>query len=176
MTHTPFETPNWYEALTLTERLSSPQGGNRDTYGEETPFDSDLASKRLNRWRAQSPFENDARFSQRLSAEEVTESDLLRLLGERADQLRRRIGSAPAWLQEIERLYAAWADEQMEKEAEASDDLGFLWIARPLILDGRKRFRQAVGDLRRSDESVPFDLDTVEELFIPGLVSQLATI
>src|SRR5262245_44582121 len=134
-----FETPNWYEALTLDERsqfavtaivTGAAEAGPITT---EQPVDQELAQKRLRRWRAQTPFNNDLHLAERLRKNRLTESSFIWLLGEPSQQLRQRFQPAPAWLGELERLYMQWAERQAAGLEGEDEDLGFLFVATPLI-------------------------------------------
>jgi type 2 lantibiotic biosynthesis protein LanM len=140
----------------------------------ETPINQELAQKRLQRWRAQAPFKDDIYFMQRLGKNRLTESDFIWLLGEPGQQLQKRFQPAPAWVSELERLYAEWASERSAGQEEETGELGFLCIARPLILDGHKRFSAGIEQLQREYQQIPFDAQTVERLFLPNLFTQLA--
>src|SRR5262245_8914732 len=113
-----FETPDWYEALTLDERsqfaCAAVAAGetNEGPVVCEPPVNQELAQKRLRRWRAQTPFNNDVHFAERLRKNRLTESDFIGLLGEPSQQLQRRFQPAPEWLRELERLYTQWASRQ----------------------------------------------------------------
>jgi len=177
-----FETPNWYEALTLDERsqiaVTAIAAGAADAapVAAEQPVDQELAQKRLRRWRAQTPFNNDVYFAERLRKNRLTESGFIWFLGEPSQQLRQRFQPAPAWLSELERLYTQWAERQAAGQEQKEEDLGFLFVARPLILDGHERLRAGVEQLRQQRQYVPFDAQTVEKLFLPNLFIQLSQV
>src|SRR5262245_7727890 len=182
MNHTYFETPNWYEALTLDERsqlaVTAIGTGAADAApaADEQPVDQELAQKRLRRWRAQTPFNNDLHFAERLRKNRLTESGFIWLLGEPSQQLRLRFHPAPAWLSELERLYTQWAVRQAAAQEPEDEDLGFLFVAKPLIRDGRERLRAGVEQLRERRQHVPFDAQTVEQFFLPNLFMQLTQV
>src|SRR5262249_27793602 len=149
-----FETPDWYEALTLDERSQSAGAGAATGEMDAAPVaaqpqvNQELAQKRLRRWRAQTPFNNDAYFAERLRKNRLTESEFIGLLGESGQQLRQRFRPAPAWLSELERLYTQWASRQSADQNQEVEDLGFLFIAKPLILDCRARLVAGIEPLQ----------------------------
>src|SRR5215813_10041688 len=177
-----FETPDWYEALTLDERSQSAvpaiATGVTDAapVSAEPPVNQELAQKRLQRWRAQTPFNNDVHFAERLRKNRLTESDFIGLLGELSQQLQRRFQPAPEWLRELERLYTQWASRQSAGQEQEGEDLGFLFIAKPLIFDGRKCLRAGIKQIRQLHQHVPFEAQAVEKLFLPNLFMQLSQV
>src|SRR5262249_2913825 len=138
--------------------------------------DQELAQKRLRRWRAQTPFNNDVHFAERLRKNRLSESDFIRLLGEPSQQLRQRFQPAPAWLSELDRLYAEGVARRAAGQEQEVGDLGFFFIAKPLILDGRERFRAGVEHLLREYPRAPFDAQTAENLLLPELFMRLAQV
>lgn len=170
MHQTIFETLNWYEALTLTERILILRGAEKDA------FDHDLARRRLKRWRSQSPFNSNYYFSQRLSIDHLSEEGFIRLLGETTDQLSNRFSEPPGWLQEIERVYSNWIRADFSDKRSQSTEMGFLVIVKPLIDLGIERLRRGAEALRREHANAPFDSSSVDHLFLPNLLPQLARI
>src|SRR5262245_6253288 len=140
-----FETPDWYEALTLDERSQSAGAaiatGVTDAapVSAEPPVNQELAQKRLQRWRAQTPFNNDVYFAERLRKNRLTESDFIGLLGEPSQRLRQRFQPAPAWLSDLERLYTQWASPPSAGQERQVEDVGLLVTPGPLCSDGRQR-------------------------------------
>jgi len=181
-----FETPDWYEALTLDERSQSAgpaiATGVTDAapVSAEPPVNQELAQKRLQRWRAQTPFNNDVYFAERLRKNRLTESDFIGLLGEPSQRLRQRFQPAPAWLSELERLYTQWASRQSSRQSggqeQEVEDLGFLFIAKPLILDGRARLRAGVEQLQQGHRHAPFEAQKAPNFFLPNLFMQLSQV
>ncbi len=181
MTQVNLETPNWYEALTLDERSRlagaiSASEATDTAHVVEAPVNQELAQKRLQRWRAQTPFNNDVYFTERLRKNRLSESDFIGLLGEPCQQLRRRFQPAPAWLSELERLYMQWKMRKSPVREQEGEDLGFLFIAKPLIYDGRVRLREGIEQLKKSHQRVPFEAEKVENLFLPNLFMQLSQV
>ena len=166
-----FEAASWYEALGVAERLPLLRAGEM----EEAGIDTALAGRRLERWRAQAPFHEDAFFLRRLIEGQLTEQEFGQLLGASAEQLRRAMREKPVWLLEIERLYTDWAEQR--EAANDEIDWELLWIARPLIEDGRRRFRAGAAELARQRPQGPMPAPgACEALFLPHLLAQLGAV
>ena len=82
------QSPAWHRATMLAERAASlhsrPRGADRVEINHAS------AARRLERWRSGPPFDDDARFAQRLAQDSLTEVDLRRLLGEPIEAVRDR--------------------------------------------------------------------------------------
>src|SRR5258705_13748560 len=95
------ESPRWYLAATLAERLADWRRHGSPRH----PFDAALAASRLERWKTQSAFaKNPGLWEERLASGGVSEEELLMLLGESAEQVRAHT-EAPAWLAVIAAAY-----------------------------------------------------------------------
>src|SRR4051812_16100083 len=146
----PFDLVSWYQALTLTERAEALR--RTATVPPEPPLDPGPPPARFARWRAQAPFGDQALFHRRLAADGLTEPLLRRRAGAPVSQV---LGDAPArapWLVALERAFAAPAsDEPLALPAKFAGvpTRGFLELARPLIVDGRRRLRAAAAGLAR---------------------------
>ena len=93
------ENPDWFKALTLSER----QVGLEKTPKKftKTDFDSKRAEWHMERWRAQSPFDNKSALEHRLKVDKLTEKEFSYLLGEPVEFLRNRQSSTPNWLTDL---------------------------------------------------------------------------
>jgi len=133
--------------------------------------DRDLAVRRLQRWREQPPFTNDALFARRLAADGIGEEELLQLLGEPAESVRDRLPHPPAWLCEVVEAFSRSSPESVDHPDLPPDHQkdGFLWLATPLIRRGREHLRRGVCALAGRENALPFDPDTVEDLLAAGL-------
>ncbi len=102
--------PNWYKALTLSERVALRRTGSSPADGAVASLDSaarERAARILERWRAQSPFAGDGFFARRLAADGLDEQGLLALLGEPAESLAAAAGAAPEWLADLRSAYGS---------------------------------------------------------------------
>ncbi|MFN0086057.1 MAG: type 2 lanthipeptide synthetase LanM family protein [Blastocatellia bacterium] len=171
-----FEMASWYEALGVAERLPLLRAGAMG----DASIDAALAGRRLERWRSQAPFQDDSFFMRRLIAERITEKEFARLLGAPVEQLQHGMGRKPAWLLEIERLYSAWAAErdasvEVARAGDEEGEWGLLWIAMPLIEDGRRRLREGLARLAGRYAEPPFATpERGESLLLPHLLGQLS--
>jgi type 2 lantibiotic biosynthesis protein LanM len=176
MTQAYFETPSWYEALTLNERVQALQIGQITETADEEPIHGEIAQKRWQRWRAQTPFSNDIYFVKRLDASRLSEDDFIWILGAPSQKLRQRFAQPPEWLHEVERIYSEWLSKEAGEGSSAEGDLGFLQIARPLINSGHQKFQAGLTALQQQYSQLPFDPQTVEQLFLPPLFKHLSTV
>jgi hypothetical protein len=165
--------PSWYRALTLTERLASSRQ-DRPATGD-VAVEAGRAEQRLRRWRDQDPFATNGFFDRRLAADEMTEHDLRRLLGEPIEAVRDRCPAPPHWLRELDRALSrpAAAPTSSPEEASGRPLSGFLEIVGPLIRQGRDRLREGIEVLGREHGELPFDGPTVERVLYEGLPGRL---
>ena len=99
-----FTAADWYQALTLSERMASFKAVQTplrhiDLYPEH-------AQCCLARWKSQAPFDKGASFVQRLATDGIDERELLCLLGEPPEALRARCPGPPLWLTELARAFS----------------------------------------------------------------------
>ncbi|GAB3719013.1 type 2 lanthipeptide synthetase LanM family protein [Amycolatopsis oliviviridis] len=135
---------SWYRALSLTERLPADSAGPSGDHGP----------RRLDRWRAQRPFDREDWFARRLASDGITEAELGALLGEDDDGLRDRL-PIPPWL----------ADLGVYTDADRGDDeepRGFAVLAEPLLRDARVRVRAELD--RLAADGGPVDPGSAAEL------------
>ncbi|HEX4966781.1 MAG TPA: type 2 lanthipeptide synthetase LanM family protein [Thermoanaerobaculia bacterium] len=153
-----FSSPDWYRALTLSERAAG-----ASVPGLRSPGDDVLAAQRLERWRSQEPFVQDSFFGLRLAQEGIGVEDLRRLLGEPPEALAARSASTadtakPVWLQEIEDAFTQPRPHPFPRSLDLSDtgpQSGFLEAVRPVLDDGYGRL---VAGLRSLPGQGPEDL------------------
>jgi type 2 lantibiotic biosynthesis protein LanM len=164
----PFQSPAWYAAANLVERVES-----LGRYSARS-VNTELARKRLQRWRSQRPFEKDSLFADRLAADELCEDDLLRLLGEPVDATAGRFAAPPAWLFELDRNLGSAEEEAASVETwRETEWAGFFDAIAPLIDHGRSLIARGVAALAGSGVELPFSADAVDTLFLPNLLPQL---
>ena len=68
-----FQSSAWYHGMTLGERIRSFSVTSNNKLSWQ--IDSELAKKRMESWRKQSPFTDDSFFAQRLDLDEITEDE-----------------------------------------------------------------------------------------------------
>jgi type 2 lantibiotic biosynthesis protein LanM len=155
------------------------QGLSRDNV-PEGGSDSGRAERRLQRWRAQTPFTDDSYFARRLEADGLTENGLRYLLGETAESLGERVQTKPEWLAELEQAFAhaaAGSEGAQGTRSETREPLpseGFLGGIAPLVRQGLERVREGVAALKEAHPRLPFEPDTVARLFLPPLLATLS--
>src|ERR1019366_7742321 len=97
MNHFTFQAGTWCQAATLKERRATLRSNlNRRIPGPR----KELAERRLQRWRSQSPFAAGSYFAQRLEADRLGEQDFLYCLGEPAEVLGSRMLPTD-WLEQL---------------------------------------------------------------------------
>lgn len=135
---------SWYRALSLIERLPVNDAGHG---GEQ-------ARRRLDRWRAQRPFDRGDWFERRLELDAITEAGLEALLGEEDAALRDRSPS-PSWLADL----GAYADADQRHDREPR---GFGVLAEPLLRKARERVSAELT--RLAADGGPVDPGSAAEL------------
>lgn len=167
---------DWYQAVTLSERLSTLK--TAPTARSQPAIDPALAQRRLERWKAPAPFNQEEYFAQRLASEHLTEEVLWTLLGEPAEAVRDRLPHPPAWLAGLADAFAREPEAAPLPLSEAvrrSESAGFLEIVAPLIRQGRAHLDASIRALQQVYAPVPWHPDTVAELFMTALARQLLT-
>ena len=171
-----FQSPGWYHALTLTERIAL-----KLAFGENSPnleINTELTQKRIQQWREQSPFSQDSYWVQRLALDGVTEKEFLNLLGEPIEAFYDRLSHPPAWLASIQQAFTnhfssdhyTLSPPQMLHTEEA---IGFLYAVEPLISQGCDQLQEKVQSLSQKQSQLPFDSSTVMEILCTYLPEQL---
>ncbi len=75
-----FQSATWYKATTLTERIAYLHTIQNDR--TNININSELQERQMQRWKSQSPFNNNSYFSQRLGIDGISVDDFRQLLGE----------------------------------------------------------------------------------------------
>jgi len=171
-----FQSPDWYHATTLTERIGPTQKTRLGPRGE---INSDLAAQRLHDWRLQAPFDTDSFFAQRLTTTGITEDELLHILGEPAGAIRDRFPTTPSWLRQLANAFSQHPAPDSTSIPNTTDKISaarFLGLVEPLIRQSQFHLRERIRTLTRARAFIPFDSDRVVDLLFPGLLSQLTLI
>jgi type 2 lantibiotic biosynthesis protein LanM len=127
------------------------------------------AERRLARWRAQSPFQDEVMLAVRLTADGLDIERFRGLLGESAPSLAKR-APAPDWLQAALRSFAAAAERPVPADLLPSDappEQSFLWLVAPLWRDAVERLAERLAALRREHPHAPFDAAALDLLLAP---------
>src|SRR5678809_1275498 len=134
-----FHTDDWYRAMTLAERSLAPPSPHTI---------SDVAQRRIERWRSQFPFDTDGYFARRLEADNLSESTLLGLLSEPIQAVRERCPAKAAWLEELEEAFGS-------PELQPSGFGGFADLTRPLIDRAYRRLQRHIDALLQRYPDAP---------------------
>jgi type 2 lantibiotic biosynthesis protein LanM len=175
-----FQSCAWRQATTLAERVAT-LDANSDRRGSTT--NPDLANRRMQRWRSQSPFASGSYFSQRLEMDGLSEQDLFYCLGESAEALSSRM-SSQGWVRQFLRSFSqpvSSAPLPLPETLRSRKAVGFLKVIEPLLRDGINRVQEGAEKLiqprnagpARSRSHAPFDLKTITGLLFANLPQQL---
>ncbi len=159
--------PDWLRALSIRERVDVP-GASVSSDGSL----SDLADRKLARWKSQPPFSSGDLFSLRLRSQGIDEKTLWNLLQESPESLRKRLTTDPAWLIELLTTYGE-RDAGDRPGSALRDELNLLGVVKPLIQRGMDRLDDLVRRLLQEHPQAPIDPDNVVPLLLPRLCGQL---
>jgi type 2 lantibiotic biosynthesis protein LanM len=173
MTRTTFPGAAWCRALRLTERIAA-RRATTPTEGNAT-VRTELGERRLQRWRAQAPFQADGHFARRLATDGVTEDEFLALLGEPIEAVGKRAAAPPAWVAELADAFARPAPAPITAQPRGQEFAGFLEAITPLLSQGRNRLHAGIQVLAREYSDLPFDPDTVGTTLSVNLPTRLLT-
>ena len=172
---------NYYLAMTLNERLASLRTGNNNLTDEQV-FDRKLAHRRLERWKSEYPFSNNSYFNRRLATEQIQGDELEYLLGESTENLSERTKIELEWLKELKQVFSTEIFARFRKPLPFKNELRsgeikeFLEIIAPIIDRGREKLRQGIQKIIETQSCSPFELTTVENLFLEQLPDTLLRI
>jgi len=165
--------PSWHQATTLAERIPSL---NVAALERIQGIDSSKATRRLERWRSQTPFSNDTYFAQRLELDGLTEEKLFYLLGEPVEALYHRLANDPPWLAEfLTSIYQSGVEQPavtVEKK-KANDASGFLEIVRPVAERSEARLREKLSSMIGDQTDLPFTVADLQPQLKAHLLMQL---
>jgi type 2 lantibiotic biosynthesis protein LanM len=167
MDYSLFELPDWYKALTLSERAAALRR-SPDALSSGV-VDEALAERRLARWRGQEPFPEDGFFTRRLALDGLTEAELCALLGEPAEAIRERARETPAWLTTLEEAFRRPAPERFPEVPTESPSIGFLNVVRPLLDAAYSRLLAGSREIETRYPGAPFGATGAGPLLAAGL-------
>lgn len=98
-----WQAAGWYRALSISERIA--------LSGQPDEVDIPLAQRRLQQWRDAADLQDPQIFAAYLESLSVDEQQMMALLGETDDSLKRRVVQPPEWLQNLQQLYSLPAAE-----------------------------------------------------------------
>jgi len=156
----PLAAPDWWQALTLGERLHDIPAALAE---------NELGVRRLQRWRAETTFLDDQAFAAHLQTEGLTEASFIALLGETATALQARQPHALPWLAALRAAYSpATIAEQLPPSA------GFLVFIAPLLTWANDQLPHHLDAAIATDTARPFDLAIAQQALREALTMQLA--
>ncbi|HJX28362.1 MAG TPA: type 2 lanthipeptide synthetase LanM, partial [Thermoanaerobaculia bacterium] len=164
-----FSLPDWFKALTLSERAAALR---RSPYRPPVA-DEALADRRLARWRGQEPFSTDDFFARRLAQDGLTEDDLRLLLSEPAEAIAARESRRPDWLLTLEEAFTQQAPESFPEVPSTSASMGFIHLIRPLLDRAYSRLTTGLREIAARHPGLPMDPATVGPLLAANLPSSL---
>lgn len=172
MTYSASIDPTWYHALTLSERIAAFRCCPTVA---PSPPNSDLATRRLKRWQAQTPFNSGTYFDDRLAQLGIAADTLHRLLGEPIEQIGSRLADSPDWMQQVSAAYSGPAQEPLLLPSGlcTPEQRAFLHIAEPLITTSRIRLRADIAALAEQHPDVPLPVEQIETILFSRLPTQL---
>ncbi len=153
------EEADWYRAATLAERAAAAPA-------PAAAGNPELARRRLERWRSQTPFQSPAELRRRLATDGLDPDSFLALLGESALDLKERTAQPPGWLGTLERAFAAGP-----APAEREGDLGL--VVEPLVARARARLLEVARGLAAAGATVPFVPEAAVEALLELLRDNL---
>jgi type 2 lantibiotic biosynthesis protein LanM len=181
MNRSQFQASTWYHAIPLTERIATLKAASKLQKATSVEINPELAQKRMQRWRSQSPFNEYSRFSQRLKLDNLTEEEFLYILGEPIEAIQDRFSNLPDWLSNLAEAFShpSSADstpKNSSKEKEGEDLVLFLQAIDPLISRGCARLKETVDKLSQTNSNLPFDPKTIVRIFYANLPEKLLAI
>lgn len=170
-----WEDPTWYRGLTLIERTDP---NSASTVNHPSASDAATAVRRLERWKAQSPFDEDAFFDERLGQDGLAEQDLLALLAESPTSLRARIGRIPDWLNALREAYQGYdTDKQIAEllqETSVEHPLASCLPAIGALLErSLNSIQREIQALRQQWAVLPFDAELIPRFFVSNIAFEL---
>ncbi|MDI9546736.1 MAG: type 2 lanthipeptide synthetase LanM family protein [Chloroflexota bacterium] len=168
-----FTSPSWGQALTLSERAALLFGDGVAPYDGER--DKASGERRLERWRAQWPFGEEAFLQQRLALDSLDEGRFQEILGTPAQAYQVHMGDTgrrPDWLAALADAYSGPASAYAGY-LPGEEMLGFLDLIQPMIDQACARLRAGFADLAQRYAAPPFDPGIIEDIFLMNLPDPL---
>ena len=171
------QSPDWYNALTLTERATLLRDGALSGARESESL-IEAAEECLREWRAQAPFQSDNYFARRLAQDALTEADFIRILAAPAERLRDARPDPPPWLRELSNAFSSHDDSatralSLPPELARTQSAAFLNAVAPLVAHFRERLREGIRACVREQPEPPFDIDTITDLLYANVAGRL---
>jgi type 2 lantibiotic biosynthesis protein LanM len=163
----------WSGALTLSERAERLR--HRRT-AQDTTSPSGTASSRLERWRAQRPFDRPELLSRRLELDRLTEREFGELVDTASEALVTP-EEKPGWVRDVEKASVIAQEIVRRPQAGAENDASGLLPVRsfvePFVTAGLAELFDRARDIVSGNPDAPFDPHHATLLFEPLLWGQL---
>ena len=166
---------DFYKGFSLTERLQvlDETMPTNSSHGAP-PGDAARAARRLQRWRAATPLRDDDVYQRRLQQDGVTETQLLRMLGEAPTHLANRHGAPTEWHRRIVQLYGETASPAgVHVPTLKGQAAQLLVLVAPIIRDAKDRFLTLLNGVRDRFPDAPFEPVDVLGMCTPALELEL---
>ncbi|GLV60320.1 hypothetical protein KDH_71400 [Dictyobacter sp. S3.2.2.5] len=174
-----WQTPRWYYALTLSERIATLRPENVISSLEDGGR-RERAEKKMRQWKEQYPFDKESYFADRLAQDALGEQELLALLAEPIEALQARSLSLepPDWLARLTQIFsgdtaAADIPFSLQDAGENQEAYSLLQPFSPLLQDGRERLQAGIAELVQAHHALPFDPQAAFALLFPNLAQQI---
>lgn len=145
--------PDWYLALTFSERLAALKNAPRQA---KTGGNS-AALRKLELWQANAQLPDAEALRKCFAAQEADEAAVLHLLEDSPEELRQRHDPPPPWLTKLDRVLdreAAPGEMWILEEADRASPIGFLNLVHPYLLEGAAALHAHVAMLFPDDKRV----------------------
>jgi type 2 lantibiotic biosynthesis protein LanM len=167
----------WRRAGFLTERIAELRQAPTTS---QSPIEAALAAETLALWRANSPFDKDSYFADRLAMDGIGEAEFTRILGMPVEAFGAN-GTRPSWVEVLAHSYAP-LDKKSDGKLENWGNIrnvptaGFLNLVEPLMTDARRRLEARVEEIRRDFPEAPIEPAQTANAFFENLAWQLLAI
>ncbi len=172
------QSAQWYQAITLAERLTLCRDWLSQPPASRAPGDTERARQRLTQWKNQPPFHKFPQsFVQRLESDGLSEEQFLALLALPAAEIQAAHAVPPAWLEDF---ISAFAEPEshprfapIAQKIDGSQALAFLRPLKPWLEKAFGRLQRGVQELQARYARLPFDSETIEILLFSRLLALL---
>jgi hypothetical protein len=132
----------------------------------------------LRAWKAQTPFDQEQLFAERLALDSLSERDLLYLLAERPEYLKSRVGAVPDWLGALREAFtgADPSEDLLALLGEVAVDnplAGCLPALGPLLQRALTSLDERAHELREQYGHVPVPSETLARAFLTNIAPTL---
>jgi type 2 lantibiotic biosynthesis protein LanM len=168
-----FQSAAWYNATTLTERIALLS--NMSNGCCQRGINHKISQQRIQKWKSTSSFNKSSYWNQRLAINGITEDKLIQIIGEPIQAVKNYFSTPPDWLTEIAEALTRphLGSIPLSEELPSQEAAGFLNVFAPFINQARDRLHQQIQKLIPTYPNLPFDSNTVADLFLASLSERL---